>query len=95
MNKVGQIERVTQNRVVQLFEKQLGYTYLGNWADRPNNRNIEEDLLRSSLIERGYAIVHSLKNDPKWTEQGYREFFQARRRKDRGKHGATLGAALE
>jgi type I restriction enzyme R subunit len=28
---VGDIERATQNRVVQLFQNQLGYTYLGNW----------------------------------------------------------------
>jgi hypothetical protein len=39
------------------------------------------------LIERGYAIVHSLKNDPKRTEQEYREFFQARRRGDRATSG--------
>jgi type I restriction enzyme R subunit len=41
MNKIGQLERETQNRVVQLFQQQLGYHYLGNWQDRNNNRNIE------------------------------------------------------
>ena len=55
MSKVGQIERVTQNRIVQLFHKQLGYTYLGNWEERPNNKNIEEDLLRPFLIDSGYS----------------------------------------
>ena len=27
MSKVGQIERVTQNRIVQLFREKLGYAY--------------------------------------------------------------------
>lgn len=44
-SKVGQIERITQNRVVQLFQNQLNYTYLGNWEDRPNNSNIEESIV--------------------------------------------------
>jgi len=30
MSKVGQIERATQNRIVQLFQEQLQYRYLGN-----------------------------------------------------------------
>ena len=49
MSTVGQIERATQNRVVKLFRETLGYDYLGDWHDRPNNRNIEEDYLRSWL----------------------------------------------
>ena len=55
MSKVGQIERITQNRVVQLFQEQLGYTYLGNWEERPNNKNIEEDALRPYLSDCGYS----------------------------------------
>lgn len=51
---VGQIERATQNRVVKLFLEQLGYDYLGNWEERPNNRNVEEKLLRTALHLRGY-----------------------------------------
>lgn len=50
--KVGQVERATQNRVVQLFKNQLDYDYLGNWEDRPNNSNIEETILRKYLRER-------------------------------------------
>jgi type I restriction enzyme, R subunit len=47
MSKVGQIERATQNRIVQLFQQQLGYVYLGNWEEREGNANIEEaELLR-------------------------------------------------
>lgn len=52
---VGQLERITQNRVIQLFQTQLGYTYLGNWKDRDNNKNIEEDLLRQYLTQKGYS----------------------------------------
>ncbi len=55
MTTVGQIERLTQNRVVALFQKQLDYDYLGNWEERENNSNIEEDILRKYLTERGYS----------------------------------------
>ena len=54
MSTVGQIERATQNRVVKLFREQLGYTYLGNWEDRPDNSNIEENYLRFFLKRQGY-----------------------------------------
>ena len=53
MTPVGQIERTTQNRVVKLFKEQLGYRYLGNWEDRPDNSNIEEDILYNLLIKKG------------------------------------------
>ena len=46
---VGQRERATQQRVVALFKDTLGYGYLGDWHDRPDNRNIEESLLRAFL----------------------------------------------
>ena len=49
MSKVGQIERTTQNRIVQLLKTQLGYTYLGNWEEREGNSNIEETELRTYL----------------------------------------------
>ncbi len=51
MGNVGQLERATQNRVINLFQQRLGYTYLGDWQDREGNRNIEETYLR----RRGYA----------------------------------------
>lgn len=55
MSKVGDIERITQNRVVKLFREQLGYTYLGNWEDRHGNSNIEEAILYKYLKEKkGY-----------------------------------------
>ena len=54
---VGQIERKTQNRVVKLFNNVLKYTYLGNWEDRPGNSNIEEDIVREYLSEKGYNEI--------------------------------------
>ena len=53
MNTVGQIERRTQNRIVGLFRQELHYDYLGNWEDRPNNRNIEDGYLRPFLQRQG------------------------------------------
>lgn len=55
MSTVGQIERITQNRVVNLFREQLGYTYLGNWETRDNNRNIEADLLSQWLKQQNVS----------------------------------------
>ena len=56
MSTVGQIERMTQDRVVSLFRDQLRYRYLGNWEKRLNNRNIEEDQLRNFLKQKqGYS----------------------------------------
>ena len=45
MSDVGQIERKAQERVVKLFQEQLGYEYLGNWEYREGNSNVEIDLL--------------------------------------------------
>ncbi|MDR9410996.1 MAG: type I restriction endonuclease, partial [Balneolaceae bacterium] len=54
MTDVGQIERNTQNRVVQLFQHQLEYDYLGDWQDRVGNSNVEEKYLREFLEGKGY-----------------------------------------
>jgi type I restriction enzyme, R subunit len=61
MGNVGDIERITQNRVVKLFKEKLDYTYLGNWEDRPNNSNIEEALLTNYLTKKGYSPAHITK----------------------------------
>ena len=55
MSTVGQIERATQNRIVKLLQTKLGYDYLGNWEDRPDNQNIEEKYLRAFLSRQGYS----------------------------------------
>ena len=34
MSSIGQPERATQNRVIALFRDELGYRFLGDWADR-------------------------------------------------------------
>lgn len=55
MSTVGQVERKAQERVVKLFEERLGYEYLGDWDERPDNANVEEALLRQNLLARGYS----------------------------------------
>ncbi|MBN2843353.1 MAG: HsdR family type I site-specific deoxyribonuclease [Sedimentisphaerales bacterium] len=51
--KIDKAERVTQNRVIKLFSKELGYDYLGDWELRGNNSNIEEGLLADWLKKQG------------------------------------------
>ena len=52
---IGQPERATQNRIIALFRDELGYRYLGDKADLPNNSNIEEALLIAYLTKNGYT----------------------------------------
>lgn len=54
MSGVGEREKVCQQKVVQLFTEQLGYTYLGNLKDTENS-NIRVDLLQKFLNEKGYS----------------------------------------
>jgi len=55
MNDIGKPERATQNRVIALFRDELGYRYLGDWADRDGNSNVEEGLLKAYLTRNGYT----------------------------------------
>lgn len=55
MSKVGEVERKTQARVIQLLKNKFRYEYFGNWHDRVNNSNIEESILRSYLIKQKYS----------------------------------------
>ena len=55
MNHIGQSERATQDRVISLFRNELGYRYLGDWTDRPNNSNIDVGLLTAYLTKSGYS----------------------------------------
>ena len=59
MSPVGQVERITQDRIIALFadKSNLDYEYLGNWHDRENNKNIEESYLRKYLLENGYNDI--------------------------------------
>jgi len=55
VSNVGQLERKTQDRVVAMFQRALGYDYLGNLAHRAGNSNIEAAQLRANLLSRGYT----------------------------------------
>lgn len=67
MSEIGKPERITQNRVIELFQQELNYHYLGNWEDREDNSNIEESLLTSYLKKQGHSaesinrVVYELK----------------------------------
>ncbi|MDD3814959.1 MAG: HsdR family type I site-specific deoxyribonuclease [Desulfocapsaceae bacterium] len=54
MSTVGQIEKRTQARIVELFRKRLNYDYLGDRTDL-DNRNIELALLRDWLMRQGVS----------------------------------------
>ena len=51
---IGEKEIRTQKRLIELFEKRLGYTVLGDWKDRGNS-NIEEKQLKKYLKKKGYS----------------------------------------
>jgi type I restriction enzyme R subunit len=53
MSDVGQVERLTQKRVLRLLERRLGYRYLGSWQYRVGNSNVEEQFLSAWLRKRG------------------------------------------
>ena len=56
MSRVGQHERITQNRVIQLFQNKLDYRYLGDLHEE-NNKNIREHDLKAWLKKRGINDV--------------------------------------
>jgi type I restriction enzyme R subunit len=75
MSKVGQIERATQNRIIKLFHEQLQYDYLGNWEERFNNSNIEEDFLRAYLKKKKYCdiLINRAIDELRTTANNYNE----------------------
>ncbi len=76
-------ERATQDRVLRLFQEQLGYRYLGDWKDRPGNSNIEEEILGAYLRRRGYSqaeisgALYQLRRDADVSQAG---LYEANRR---------------
>ena len=42
-------ERATQDRVLRLFQEQLGYRSLGDWKDRQGISSIEKGILSAYL----------------------------------------------
>ena len=67
-NSVGKKEQKTQNRVIQIFHTELGYRYLGNWEYREDNSNVEQDILKTWLLQR---------YDKNLTEKAIYEFTKA------------------
>ena len=69
LGDIGQPERATQIRVIDLFQDELGYQYLGDWSDRSDNSNIEEHLLSAWLTKCGYtplqinSALHKLRTE--------------------------------
>ncbi len=57
MDRIGQKERVTQNKVIKHFKTILQYDYLGNWEKRQHNSNIELEYLRLFLEQQGYSTL--------------------------------------
>ena len=55
MSSLSKPERATQDRVMALLRDELGYRYLGDWTDRANNSNIEEDLITRHLSGAAYS----------------------------------------
>ncbi len=55
MSTIGQRETQTQQSVIDFFRDILGYSYLGNWKDRPDNRNVENKLLTHWLARQSHS----------------------------------------
>lgn len=56
LTDIGKSERITQNRIIQLFQKELHYDYLGNWEEEMRTQPIEEGLLFRFLTQsQGYS----------------------------------------
>jgi len=60
-NSIGKPERTSQNRVIRLFQSELGYTYLGDWEEEVRTQPIEEGILRNYLLDKGYSVIQSQK----------------------------------
>ncbi|TAK21450.1 MAG: HsdR family type I site-specific deoxyribonuclease [Chloroflexota bacterium] len=79
MNVVGALERATQDRVIRLFQDELGYRYLGSRAHRDGNSNIEEADLTAWLKRRGTTAgqvagaLHRLRTE---SSNGSRSLYQ-------------------
>lgn len=56
MTKSVHPERETQNRIVQFFQKELGYTYLGNLEDS-ENYNIRWGDWKRFLYDSGILLI--------------------------------------
>jgi type I restriction enzyme R subunit len=48
-NYIGKPERASQDRVIKLFQTELGYTYLGDWEKEVRTQPIEDAILKEHL----------------------------------------------
>lgn len=82
-NSIGRYERATQDRVIQLFQKELDYEYLGNWRDVIRSVPVEEDVLRNHLIDiKGYSEILATKAVEKFLQAASnigKELYEANR----------------
>jgi type I restriction enzyme, R subunit len=58
---IGKSERASQDRVIQLFQTELGYTYLGDWEKEVRTQPIERNILMDYLLAEGYSADQSHK----------------------------------
>ena len=58
---IGKSERASQDRVIQLFQTELGYTYLGDWEKEVRTQPIERNVLMDYLLREGYSADQSHK----------------------------------
>jgi type I restriction enzyme, R subunit len=66
MSNIGKIERISHNRVIDLFQKELGYRCLGNWEERESNSNVEEEILSDWLLNKkqySQSLVNKVVSD--------------------------------
>jgi type I restriction enzyme R subunit len=83
VSDVGQPERKTQARIVELINYDLSYDYLGNWEYREGTSNVEVELLAQNLRARGYddnlinKAIDKLRNDA--SLGGGRDLYEANR----------------
>ena len=50
MNNIGKSERTSQNRVLELFQKELGYNYLGDCQEEIRTIPVEETILKTRNV---------------------------------------------
>ena len=56
-NHIGKSERISQNRIIQLFQDKLKYQYLGDWQEETRIQPIEENILKKHLLAKGNSEV--------------------------------------
>ena len=66
---IGKSERDSQNRIIQLFQNELHYTYLGNWEEQERAQPIEEQLLFDYLIKENINVFKNIDFPKEWIDK--------------------------